>query len=168
MSDNEFNSAVSDDSLRSMSDNDQDELYDTIKELERSFNEEKITTNARINLINERIVDGEMRAAQELGEIRSTYETGVSTLYKILDEDRDSISNEIVGLHTRIDANIDLCKKCIEHINKLETEISNIKENLIPSKSLCGAVTTLYVLTGICVIHTGGVVFPLIAKLIKK
>ena len=55
MSDNEFNSALSDDSLRSVTDTDLDKVSDDLKQFRKLFDEEKTTTTAKINLINEKI-----------------------------------------------------------------------------------------------------------------
>ena len=145
-----------------------DSIFNRIRILEEVVKDEKITTTTRVNLLNERLVDEKLERDRAFREIHDVCDSKDRDMCKILDEDRETISNEIVGIHTRINANIDTCAECIKYIHKLETEISNIKENLIPSKSLCAAVTTLYVLTGICVIHAGGVVLPLFANLIKK
>lgn len=168
MSDNDFDSAMSDDSLRSITDSGLDKASDNLEQLKKIVEEEKITTTTKINSINERIVDEKINRDYEIAEIHTTYLSRDAKINSIMDEDRQTISNEIVGIHTRIDTNIDTCAECIKYIHKLETEISTIKKNLIPSKSLCVAVTTLYALTGICIIHAGGIVLPLIRNLIKK
>ena len=168
MSDNDFDSAMSDDSLRSITDSGLDKASDNLEQLKKIVEEEKITTTTKINSINERIVDEKFNRDYEIAEIHITYLSRDAKIYRIMDEDRETISNEIIGLHTRIDKNIDECKQCIRNISILDARLNDIKDNLIPSKSLCVAVTTLYALTGICIIHAGGIVLPLIRNLIKK
>ena len=84
---------------------------------------------------------------------------------KYIDEDRETISNEIVGLHTRIDANIDECKQCIRNINILDTELTNIKKDLNSNKSTRH---TIYFLSGVCAVQAATYLLPILKKIVKK
>ena len=52
-----------------------------------------------------RLVDEKITREKQIHEMQSTYVSRDTTLCKILDEDRETISNEIIGIHNRIDKN---------------------------------------------------------------